>query len=110
MGNHLERLNRLLDDMAAERDPAERAALAAADVELARVAALLKAADAAHIIPDDAFVRRLGSQLAAARRRDDQLRSLPTDRAVQAAGDLSTAYDTWATPSPVRHSTTQRER
>ena len=35
MGNDLERLNRLLDDLAAERDVAERAALSATDVELA---------------------------------------------------------------------------
>ena len=41
MGNDLERLNRLLDDLAAERDPAERAALSARDVELAETAAFL---------------------------------------------------------------------
>ena len=41
MRHDLERLNRLLDDLAAERDVAERAALSAADVELAETAAFL---------------------------------------------------------------------
>ena len=41
MGNDVERLNRLLDDLAAERDVAERAALSAADVALAETAARL---------------------------------------------------------------------
>jgi hypothetical protein len=67
MGNALERLNRLLDDLAAERDPARRTALSAADMELAEMAAFLKAVDAARIIPDDAFIQRLGARLAAAR-------------------------------------------
>jgi hypothetical protein len=41
MGNDLERLNRWLDDLAAERDVAERAALSAADMVLAEMAAFL---------------------------------------------------------------------
>jgi hypothetical protein len=44
MDRDLERLNRLLDDVAAERDVAERAALCATDVELALRAAFLKSA------------------------------------------------------------------
>ncbi|HWE63117.1 MAG TPA: hypothetical protein VHB98_15495 [Chloroflexota bacterium] len=66
-GNRLERLNRLLDDLAAERDPAERAALSAAEVELAETAAFLKTVDAMRTTPGDAFVRRLGARLVAAR-------------------------------------------
>jgi hypothetical protein len=66
-GNRLERLNRLLDDLAAERDPAERAALSAAEVELAETAAFLKTVDAMRTTPGDVFVRRLGARLVAAR-------------------------------------------
>ena len=109
MGNDLERLNRLLDDLAAERDVTERAALSAADVELAETAAFLKAVDAARLIPSAAFVRRLGAQLAAARQNEDQSRSRPTDRAVEASCTLGTAEGGSTTPSPVWHSTAQRD-
>ena len=61
-----ERLNRLLDDLAAERDPRDRAELSAADVELAQTAAFLKAAYGARSMPTEEFVERLGGQLAAA--------------------------------------------
>jgi hypothetical protein len=44
MDYDLERLNRLRDDLAAERDVAERTALSATDVELAQRAAFLKSA------------------------------------------------------------------
>ena len=108
MGDDLERLNRLLDDLAAERDVAERAALAAADVQLAETAAFLKAVDAARLIPSAAFVRRLGAQLAAARQNEDQPGAHPTDRAVEASGALDTAEGGSTTPLPVRHSTAQR--
>jgi hypothetical protein len=101
MDNDLERLNRLLDDLAAERDVAERAALSAADVELAETAAFLKAADATRMMPSDAFVRRLGAQLAAARQNEDQSSSRPTDRAVEASGVLGTAEGDSTTPLPV---------
>jgi hypothetical protein len=107
MGNDLERLNRLLDDLAAERDVAERAALSATDVELAETAAFLKAVDAARMIPSDACVRRLGAQLAAARRNEDQAGSRPTGRAVEPSGALGTAENGSMTPSP--HSTAQRD-
>jgi hypothetical protein len=107
MGNDLERLNRLLDDLAAERDVAERAALSAADVELAETAAFLKAMDAARLIPRAAFVRRLGAQLVAARENEDQFGSRPTDRAVEASGALDTAEGDLTTPSP--DSTAQRD-
>jgi hypothetical protein len=101
MGNDLERLNRLLDDLAAEREVAERAALTAADVELAETAAFLKAVDIARMIPSDAFVWRLGAQLAAARQNEDQSGSHPTDRAVEASGVLDTAEGGSTTPSAV---------
>jgi hypothetical protein len=100
MGNDLERLNRLLDDLAAERDVAERAALSAADVALAETAAFLKAVDAARLLPSDAFVRRLGAHLAAARQNDDQAGSRPTGRAVETSGALGTAEGDSLTPSP----------
>jgi hypothetical protein len=100
MGTDLERLNRLLDDLAAERDVVERAALSAADVELAETAAFLKAVDAARMLPSDAFVRRLGAQLAAARQNEDQAGSRPTGRAVEASGALGTAEGSSMTPSP----------
>ena len=98
MGNDLERLNRLLDDLAAERDVAERAVLSAADVELAEAAAFLKAVDAARMIPSDAFVRRLGAQLATARQNEDQSGSRPTDRAAEASGALGTGEGGSMTP------------
>ena len=106
MGKDLERLNRLLDDLAAERDVAGRAALSAADVELAETAAFLKAVDAARLLPSDAFVRRLGAHLAIARQNEDQAGSRPTDRAVKASGALGTAAGGSLTPSP--DSTAQR--
>jgi len=67
MSDDVERLNRVLDDLAAERDPRDRAALTPEDAELAEVAALLKGANPAHGRPGDLFVERLGARLAAAR-------------------------------------------
>jgi hypothetical protein len=100
MGSDLERLNRLLDDLAAERDVAERAALSAADVALAETAAFLKAVDAARLLPSDAFVRRLGAHLAAALQNEDQAGSRPSDRAGEASGALGTTEGGSTTPSP----------
>jgi len=109
MGHDLERLNRVLDDLAAERDVAERTALSAAEVELAEMAAFLKAADAARLLPSAAFVRRLGAQLAAARHNEEPSGSRPTDRAGEASGAPGTAEGGALTPAPVRHRTTQRD-
>jgi len=67
MSDDVERLNRVLDDLAAERDPRDRAALTPEDAELAEVAALLKSANFAHGQLDDVFVERLGARLSAAR-------------------------------------------
>ena len=106
MSHDLERLNRVLDDLAAERDVAERAALSTAEVELAAMAAFLKAADAARLRPSAAFVRRLGAHLAAARQTAEPSGSRPTDRAVKASGALGTAAGGSLTPSP--DSTAQR--
>ena len=106
MGNDVERLNRLLDDLAAERDVAERAALSAADVALAETAAFLKAVDAARLLPSVAFVRRLGAHLAAARQNEDQAGSRPTTRAVEAPAARGTTESGALTPSP--DSTVQR--
>lgn len=77
MGDDIERINRLLDDLAAERDPADRAALMADDVELAETAALLKAAAPDRVSPDAGFIERLGAQLAAARAPDAAPESTP---------------------------------
>ena len=106
MGHDLERLNRVLDDLAAERDVAERTALSAAEVELAEMAAFLKAADAARLLPSAAFVRRLGAHLAAARQNEDQAGSRPTTRAVEAPAARGTTESGSLTPSP--DSTVQR--
>jgi hypothetical protein len=67
-----ERLNRLLDALAAERDPRERAELSATEVELAQTAAFLKAAHGERSTPTEAFVERLGRQLAAASGAEEQ--------------------------------------
>ena len=66
MDDDAERLNRLLDDLAAERDPRDRAGFSAGDVELAQTAAFLKAARGERTAPTAEFVARLGRQLAAA--------------------------------------------
>lgn len=81
MSDELERTDRLLDDLAAERDPRDRAALTPEEAELAETAALLKLAHPAHGRPDDAFVERLGAQLAAM--RGDQDRPQPTPDAAR---------------------------
>ena len=106
MSHDLERLNRVLDDLAAERNVAERAALSAAEVELAEMAAFLKAADAARLLPRAAFVRRLGAQLAAAHQTAEPSGSRPPDRAGEASGAPGTAEGGALTPAPLRHRTT----
>lgn len=45
MSDDLERLSRLLDDLAAERDPRDRADLTADEARLAETASLLKGAN-----------------------------------------------------------------
>lgn len=72
MGDDLERLNRLLDDLAMERDPGDRTSLSAAEVELAETAALLKAASSERSAPDEAFIARLGAQVAVAAHATDE--------------------------------------
>ena len=66
MGDDLERLSRLIDDLAAERSPGERHALPAEEASLAQTAAFLKA-DSGRAVPDEHFVSRLGERLAAQR-------------------------------------------
>lgn len=78
MGSERERLSWLLDDLAAERDPAERTALSPEEMTLAELAVFLKAENTRRLVPDQAFVRRLGTQLAAARQHADQARIRPT--------------------------------
>jgi Rieske Fe-S protein len=72
MDEDVERLNRLLDDLVAERDPRERAELSATEVELAQTAAFLKAAHGERSTPTEEFVERLGRQLAAASSAEEQ--------------------------------------
>src|SRR5207302_3808198 len=74
MDDETERLNRLLDDLAAERDPRDRADLSAGDVELAQTAAFLKAARGERSAPAQEFVDRLGKRLAAASSPKEQAR------------------------------------
>ncbi len=63
MSDELERLNSVLDDLAAEHDPALRPGLAPEEIRLARTAAFLKAAHAGHLAPRDAFVESLAARL-----------------------------------------------
>jgi hypothetical protein len=72
MDDDVERLNRLLDDLAAERDPRERAQLSATEVELAQTAAFLKAAHGERSTPTEECVERLGRQLVAASSTEEQ--------------------------------------
>ncbi len=67
----LERLNRVLDDLAAERDPRDRPFLTPEEIELAETAALLKAADEERSAPDELFLEHLGARIAAARSSED---------------------------------------
>ena len=72
MDDDVERLHRLLDDLAAERAPRERAELSATEVELAQTAAFLKVAHDERSTPSEEFVERLGRQLAAASHPEEQ--------------------------------------
>jgi hypothetical protein len=72
MDDDVERLTRLLDDLAVERDPRERAELSAAEVELAQTAAFLKAAHGERSTLSEELVERLGRQLAAASSTEEQ--------------------------------------
>lgn len=78
MDDDLERLNRLLDDLAAERDPQDRGTLSAEEVRLAETAAFLKAGNPSRALPDDAFVEQLGARLAAAQKGDGRGEARPT--------------------------------
>ncbi|HWE63512.1 MAG TPA: Rieske (2Fe-2S) protein [Chloroflexota bacterium] len=67
MSDELERLNRVLDDLAAERDPHDRHALSAEDASLAQTAAFLKAAAPDRGMPNERFVERLSARVIAMR-------------------------------------------
>lgn len=60
----LERINRVLDDLAAERDPRDRLLLSPDEADLAELAALLKAARDEPATPDAGFVEALWACLA----------------------------------------------
>ena len=59
MDGAIERLNRVLDAFAAERDPANRVELTADEVALAQTAAFLKTVARHTTVPRDAFLDRL---------------------------------------------------
>ena len=87
MSDDLERLSRVLDDLAAERDPRDRADLSAAEADLAETAAMLKAAHVERALPREEFVARLGERLAAARAEEKQAEPrTETASAVAASG------------------------
>lgn len=65
MSDDLERLTRLLDDLAAEREPEDRRSLSGDEIELLQTAAFLKAASPERSTPDEQFIERLGARLAA---------------------------------------------
>lgn len=65
MSDELERLNRVLDDIVAERDPADRATLSDDEVKLAQMAAFLKTTGPRGCDPDPRFVERLAARLSA---------------------------------------------
>jgi len=77
MSDEVERLSRVLDDLAAERDPRERAALSPDEAELAATASLLKGARPEHGLPGEDFVERLGARLSAARTGLDEAGAAP---------------------------------
>lgn len=72
MGDDLERLNSVIDDLVAEHDPALRPTLAPDEIHLARTAAFLKAAAPEHLEPSQEFTRALGARLDAQREREER--------------------------------------
>jgi Rieske Fe-S protein len=72
MGDDLERLNSVLDDLAAEHDPALRSSLTTDELQLVQTAAFLKAANPGHLAPSDAFVERMAAQVRDQRSKQDE--------------------------------------
>ena len=68
-----ERLNRVLDEMIAERDPADLTTLSSSEVQLVQAAAFLKSAAPGSDAPDPRFVERLGARLSALQTRQPSL-------------------------------------
>jgi Rieske Fe-S protein len=79
--DELERLNSVLDDLAAEHDPGLRPGLAPKEIRLARTAAFLKAASAEHLAPREEFVESLAARLREQRagRDKEEKASTPAD-------------------------------
>ncbi|HXT35080.1 MAG TPA: Rieske (2Fe-2S) protein [Chloroflexota bacterium] len=63
MSDELERLSELLDDLAAERDPAVRPDLGLDEQDLARAAAFLKAGRADSLVPRPEFLDQLEARM-----------------------------------------------
>jgi Rieske Fe-S protein len=103
MSDEVERLNRVLEDLAAERDPGNRAMLSEDEIRLAETAAFLKAAAPGRQEPDPRFVERLVARLTALNAR--QPRHAPDGAPVQtetAAAVAPAGDDTVAMPRQPR--------
>jgi hypothetical protein len=86
MSDEVERLNRVLDDIGAERDPADRATLSDDEVKLAQAAAFLKTAAPWSGEPDPRFVERLSARLSALNARPvQQVPGMPSERVTTSA-------------------------
>ncbi len=64
MDNSVDRLSKIIDDLAAERRPDGIDSLSAEDLDLARTAAMLRSAVPERLQPSDQFVESLGERLA----------------------------------------------
>ena len=96
MNDEVERLNRVLDDLAAERTPADHRSLSPDEAALVEAAVFLKAAAPAHAEPNEQFLADLETRLVSLQDR--------TARATPAAEEVSTALAPHAAPvPPARH-------
>ena len=93
MSDELERLNRVLDRMAAERPKSEDLHLDAETSRLAQTAAFLKGANLERSIPDEAFVERLAGRL-----NDLQRPQVPPTPLHQGEADDALAVPASSTP------------
>lgn len=97
MSDGLERLNRVLDDLAAERDPRDRPFLLPDEAKLAAMAALLKAARDEPATPEAAFLEALMDEITGGVTMDKVLivldGSAADARVVELAGNLLTGKD-----------------
>lgn len=97
MSDILERLSRVLDDLAAERDPRDRPFLLADEAKLAEMAALLKAARDEPATPDAGILEALMDEITGGETMDKVMivldGSAADARVVELAGNLLTGKD-----------------